>query len=123
MKTTEITTEITEEMNSVAEAYIADLKRKLEEKLAFINTVVPLLEKYKENNELFTIWRLGTDLYGAEYDNHNDFSMRSPSHKYSQCMTWTMRLTYLITDLTDRGYIEVVNNFCCHGCPNVYRVK
>lgn len=120
MKTTEITANLTEEMNSVAEAYIADLKRKLEEKLAFINTVVPLLEKYKKNNELFTVWRLGTDLYGTDYDNHSeDYS----NHKYSQCMNWTMRLTSLITDLTDRGYIEAVDNFCCHGCPNVYRVK
>jgi hypothetical protein len=122
MNTTEITANLTEEMNSVAEAYIADLKRKLEEKLAFINTVVPLLEKYKKNNELFTVWRLGTDLYGADYDHHDESNVLR-GNQYSQCMTWTMQLTYLITDLTDRGYIEVVDNFCSHSCPHVYRVK
>lgn len=98
-----IATSAQNKMESMVAAYTAELQRKLNEKLLFIQSVAPLLERYQKNHEIFSVWRLGTEVYGSAYDYQGE-----PGKRGEQARACCTKLTKLVADLLELGCIAPV---------------
>lgn len=119
MKIQNVATTMKKSTQSLIDAYTAELQRKLEVKLNFINSVAPILEKYQENNEMFTAYRLGVEIYGDAYKVDRTCGGRAAR----EAMSMTARLSNLLHDLIECGAIERVEGFTHPSASGVYRVK